>query len=365
MKAKLRIGLILVVGLIILGSMFLMEEDNELTKETSENVNGELTAHFIDVGQGDAIFLETPCDSHVLVDAGENWEGETVVNYIKDLGINEIDKVVASHPHSDHIGGLSDVYEQLDVNVTYGSGYEHDTETFEEYYELATENSRFEIATKGDELDIDCLDAKFLHPPENHTGEVHDVNLVLNVDFHGNSLLLTGDAEIPSEELMIQNNSEYLSSDILKVGHHGSSTSTGEEFLNEVSPEVAVIQVGVDNRYDHPHPEVLKRLKENNIEIYRNDAQGDIVITIDENGYSTNVEPWEGEVGEVEKQIDEVNLNTASKEKLQEITHISTERAREIKELRPFDTLEQLTEIDGIAEGILEEIQKENIAYVE
>ncbi|UMZ74074.1 stalk domain-containing protein [Natranaerofaba carboxydovora] len=339
---------------------------------------GELTAHFIDVGQGDAIFLETPCDNHVLVDGGQNWEGDTVVSYIENLGINEIEKVVASHPHADHIGGLSDVYQELDVEVIYDNGYERDTQTYEEYYELANQESDFRVATQGDTLDVDSIDAEFIHPPEGHTGDIHDLNLVLDLDFEGQSILLTGDAEIPSEEMMMNNSPELLPSELLKVGHHGSSTSTGDEFLDAVDPEAAVIQVGEDNRYGHPDAEVLQRLQENDVKIYRNDYHEDVVITLDENSWSANVEPWDGEViieedeatdepddETVEEPVGRVNINTASYEELQEIINIGEARAEEIIELRPFNSLDELDAVHGLADATIEEIKEEGIAYVE
>ncbi len=338
---------------------------------------GELTAHYIDVGQGDAIFLETPCDSHVLVDAGQNWEGDTVVDYIQNLGINQIEKVVATHPHADHIGGLSDIYKNLEVAVTYDSGYEHDTETYEEYYELANQESEFKIARKGDTLDIESLDAEFMHPPEGHTGEVHDLNLVLNADFEGQSILLTGDAEEPSEEMMIESVPEQLDSDILKVGHHGSYTSTGDEFLEAVDPDDAVIQVGEDNTYGHPHDETLQTLQDHDVDIYRNDYQGDVVMTLDEDSWEVNEEPWDGEIDEdevpeeepdeetVEEPIGEVNVNNASEEELMEVVHIGEERAEEVIELRPFDSLDDLTAVHGLADATIEDIKEEGIAYVD
>ncbi|ACB85997.1 stalk domain-containing protein [Natranaerobius thermophilus] len=266
-------------------------------QENSDPVKSEeLIAHFIDVGQGDAIFIETPCDSHILVDAGQNWEGETVVTYLEELEINEIAKVVATHPHADHIGGLTDIYKNFEVDVTYDSGYEHDTQTYQEYYDLANKNSDFQIARTGDTLDLSCLEAEFIYPPEGkgeaEEVEVHDLNLILNINYGKQSILLTGDAEIPAEKEIIANHSELLPSDILKVGHHGSETSTSEDFLEIVDPEAAVIQVGEDNRYDHPHDEVLSRLEDNGAKIYRNDYHGNIVITIEDSNWEANVEPW-------------------------------------------------------------------------
>ncbi|OWZ84115.1 stalk domain-containing protein [Natranaerobius trueperi] len=346
------------------------EEESKDTVTSEKDSDDELIAHFIDVGQGDAIFLEAP-DKNILVDAGDNWEGETVVNYIKELDVDIIHKVVASHPHADHIGGLSEVYDKFEVEVTYDSGVEHDTETYEEYYELANEKTDLQTAKKGDTLDVESVDAQFIHPPEDHEGDIHDLNLVLNIDYEDNSILLTGDAEKPSEEMMIENSQE-LPSEILKVGHHGSSTSTSEEFLDNVDPEAAVIQVGEDNRYGHPDEKVLHRLQENGVDIYRNDYQGDIVVTLDDDDWDSNVKPWDGEVAEKDEPEDdekepigEVNINTASKEELQEITHISETRAEEIKESRPFDSLDQLTQIHGIADQRLEDIKEEGTAYVE
>ncbi|ACB85687.1 stalk domain-containing protein [Natranaerobius thermophilus] len=361
-------------------------EPDPAKKETSPEKTepGQLTAHFIDVGQGDAIFLEAPCDSHILVDGGLELESQPVVNYLEELGINKIEKVVATHPHQDHIGGLIDVYQNFDVKTTYDSGYEHDTLTYEKYYEIANDVSNFKTARQGDKLEIDSLGAEFIHPPQGHTGEVHDLNLVLEVEFKNQSLLLTGDAEKDTEQMIIERASD-ISSEILKIGHHGSYTSSSEEFLEAVDPEAAVIQVGEDNQYGHPHDQVLERLAEQNIEIYRTDYHDDIVMELDENTWQAEVEPWKKEDGELptdqdaddkdtvtEEKDDQdqelININQAEKEELTQIINIDVDRAEQIVELRkerPFTSLDDLERVKGLAEVTIGEIKDEGIAYVD
>ncbi|RQD69400.1 MAG: MBL fold metallo-hydrolase, partial [Tindallia sp. MSAO_Bac2] len=165
--------------------------------------------------------------------------------------------------------------------------------------------------------------------------------------------------------------SEYLPSDILKVGHHGSRTSTSQEFLEVVSPSTAVIQVGEDNRYGHPHEEVLNRLALAGVDIYRTDISGTIVITSNGIGYQVDTDPYFHEPVDPDPDQDpdpaptRVNINTASFEELQEIVHIGEARAQEIINLRPFTSLDQLTQVTGIGPARLQDIKDEGIAYVE
>ncbi|RQD73760.1 MAG: MBL fold metallo-hydrolase, partial [Candidatus Syntrophonatronum acetioxidans] len=335
---------------------------------------GEMIFHFFDVGQGDSILIETPCESYVLVDGGPRGAGDDLVSYLNALGVERLDKVVATHEHEDHIGGLISLYESpLEVETTYGSQYQHDTITAENFRDLAQEESNFITAAAFDTLNIDCeyTEMTFIHPYEGASGDIHYMNLVLNIEHQEVSALITGDAEEEAETAMMENASEYLPSDILKVGHHGSRTSTSQPFLDVVSPGTAVIQVGEDNRYGHPHQETLDRLTQAGVDIYRNDISGTLVIASDGTEYEVDTDPYvyHPEDPEPEPHPEPVpgriNINTASLEELQEIIHIGPGRAQEIIDLRPFNSLEELTRVSGIGPARLEDIKAEGIAYVE
>lgn len=332
---------------------------------------GELALHFIDVGQGDAILVGTPCELYFLVDAGTKGAGDTVVSYLKELGVDRLKKVVATHDHADHAGGLISVYESpIEVVTTYVSPYEHDTQTAEEFRTLAEAHSTLKTPSVLDTLNLKCehIEATFMHPYTSAAGDIHYMNLVLNVAYEDFSALLTGDAEIESEQAMLDNHEvrAYLPSEVLKVGHHGSRTSTGEAFLEKVSPEVAVIQVGEDNRYGHPHQEVLDRLNAAGMEIYRTDISGNIVIYSDGIGYDVQAEPYKPDPAEPEPEpVGRIDVNSASLEELQEIIHIGESRAEEIMDLRPFNSLDELTRVTGIGDARLADIIEEGKAYVE
>ncbi len=246
----------------------------------------EMVFHFIDVGQGDSIFIETSCNYKILIDAGlPSRGGDTIVSYLNRLGVSKIDKVIASHQHYDHIGGMSRIYNNFEVDVTYDSGHDLNSSAAGTYRSLAQENSDFRVARAFDTLNIDCNDTTmtFIHPYDNAAGNVHYLNLVLHVQYKDFSALFMGDTETPAENSILgdQYTSSYLPGQLLKVGHHGSNTSTSQNFLDAVSPQVAVIQAGEGNQYGHPHQEVLDRLNAAGVQILRTDLDGTIVIVSD------------------------------------------------------------------------------------
>jgi len=329
-----------------------------------ETETGEMQIHFIDVGQGDAVLIEAPTGEYVLVDGGPRSAGDELVSYLKTLDVDTLAKVVATHQHEDHIGGLISVYESsIEVEVTYDSGYDHDTITANEFASLAEAHSEFKTGRAFDVLTLDCVDTEItiIHPYSGAEGDIHYLNLVLNVEYNDVSVIITGDAEEEAELSMINNAAGYLPSEILQVGHHGSNTSSSRAFLKEVSLEVAIIQVGEDNPYGHPHDEVLIRLSDAGAEVYRNDLQGSIVITTDGQTYSIDEDP-------VEVEPDRVNINTADAEELERLHGIGPTLAGRIIEEREkelFDSLDDLIRVYGIGEDTVEGIKEQGLAYVE
>lgn len=301
----------------------------------------DLEVHFIDVGQGDSILVITPNDKVMLIDTGEKSAEEKIINYLKSLGINSIDKFVVTHPHSDHMGGAQAIFNNFEVKKVYDSGFPHTTKTYEEFLKtIDRKNIDFEIAQRGNKINLDNdLVIDILHP-ESIMGDPNNNSIVLKMTYDSVSFIFTGDAEHEAEE-MILDYSRDLKSQILKLGHHGSDTSTSQEFLNAINPDVAVIQVGEGNKYGHPIDEVLERLANKGVEIYRNDLQGDIIVSSDGKSYSIDSNSFEYKEtqkpdlistlkSKISSYTDRININTAFLEKIQEAIHTGVDYVKEL-----------------------------------
>ncbi|WP_353894244.1 ComEC/Rec2 family competence protein [Proteinivorax hydrogeniformans] len=258
-------------------------------EEIKQSGESEVDIHFIDVGQGDSIFI-TDGNKKVLVDAGTQNAGNEVVDYIQNLGVGKIHLVVATHPHADHIGGLGHVFNNFQVKKVWDSGQSHTSATYQSYLQSIEENNiDFLIVDAGHKKELGNYSLKVLGPNQDEDLEGLNNNSIVAKLKHGEiTALLTGDVEKEGENALLQSE-RCLNSDILKVGHHGSRTSTTKEFLKKVNPSVAVIQVGEKNRYGHPHEETLEKLMLKDIDIYRNDIHGNILITSDGAKYSTQL----------------------------------------------------------------------------
>jgi len=250
-------------------------------------VDGEMVIHFIDVGQADATFIITDAGS-MLIDAGSRRSGPRVVEYLQSLGITEITYVVATHPHEDHIGGMDLVLNGFSIGQVLLPAVSHTTRTYERMIEaIEAHNIPTYAPAVGHEFEMGGAIFTVIHPSSDDYRNLNDWSLSLRVAFGNVSMVTTGDAEIPAEREMIESGL-YLGADILRLGHHGSRTSTSQEFLDAVNPSIAIIQVGADNRYGHPHQEVMDRLHAANLRIYRNDHHGDIILRTD--GANINIE---------------------------------------------------------------------------
>ncbi|MCO5381214.1 MAG: lamin tail domain-containing protein [Methanosarcina barkeri] len=226
----------------------------------------------------------------MLIDAGEQDQGEVVSNYLRDQGISTLDYVVATHPHSDHIGGMTDILNSFQVEHFVDSGYPHTSKTYENM--LTTIDQKkipFEIAQVGQTIDFDpAVDIEVLNPSKTYSDDLNENSVVLKVNYGRTSFLLMGDAGLETEE-RIMKAGYNIDSDILKVGHHASRSGSGETFISAVSPEVSVIEVGAGNDYGHPHTEVLERLQKVS-KVYRTDLDGTITITTDGSTYSVTTQ---------------------------------------------------------------------------
>ncbi|WP_338826309.1 hypothetical protein MTBGP_11170 [Moorella thermoacetica] len=244
---------------------------------------GVLKIHFIDVGQADSILIQTPCGKAVLVDGGNNDDGSRVVDYIKAQGVKELAAVVATHPHEDHIGGLDIVVRSFPVAAVYMPNAASTTRTFEDFINAVKASGAKRVQAKaGVKLDIPDIAAEFLAPNGSSYEDLNNYSAVLKLTFGNTSFLLAGDAEAASEAEML--NAGYnLKADLLKVGHHGSESSTTSAFLKAVSPKYSVISVGKGNSYGHPAQQTLDRLASAGVQIYRTDEAGTIIATSDGN----------------------------------------------------------------------------------
>lgn len=232
-----------------------------------------LNVYFIDVGQADSILLENK-GHYMLIDAGNNEDGPKLVNYFNEQGIKEFDYVVGTHAHEDHIGGMDDIIKNFKIDNFYMPDAITTTKTFEDVLDALEEtNVIFQTPKVNQTFNLQDTTITTLSVTADEKN-LNDTSIVLKVKHGTNTFLFMGDASTKIEKNLLNKD---IKSDVLKVGHHGSRYSTSLEFLKKVSPEYAVISVGENNTYKHPHEEILKRLEEQNIQIYRTDKQGTIL----------------------------------------------------------------------------------------
>ena len=317
--------------------------------------------HFIDVGQGDAVLVLTPSKT-MLIDAGPR-DGNAA-GYLQSAGVTEIDIVIATHPHADHIGGMPEIFGSFPVREIIDPGVVHSTLTYTRYLELIDElDIPYTEGRKGMRREL-CTGAfaEIIHPSCPDEEFLNDASIVIVLVLGKLRLLLTGDIERKSEEMLLDGDSDFvasLQSHIFKVPHHGSFSSSHTEFIEAVSPEISIIMCGPHNSYGNPHRLTLAALEAAGSDILRTDRNGHIVIRTDGEDYVVEVERDAPLVPSL------ININTASVEELQYIIHIGAERAGQIIRLRPFDSVDDLIRVDGIGPARLADIKRQNIVVVE
>jgi competence protein ComEC len=258
----------------------------------SETLKG-LTITVLDVGQGDSILLECPSGKRILVDGGEEKMGErVVVPYLQKRGINKLDMVILTHPHEDHLGGLRPLLQKIKVGRVLDPGFSYNTRSYRIFKELIKKNKiKYELARAGQVIKFGKeVRARILHPTLPFMENVNDASVAFNLIYNNFSMMFTGDNEKEGEEKILEIFPEdFLSASVLKVGHHGSSTSTSDHFLDAVNPRLAIISCGRRNKFRHPHKSTVQRLKTRRIKTYRTDKDGAVVIKTDGNNINIDI----------------------------------------------------------------------------
>lgn len=274
-----------------------LEENLEKEKEDN-HAEGELLVHYIDVGQGDAILIEAPNKEYTLIDGGPRSSSKDLIKYLQNQGIVEIKNVVATHPHEDHIGGLIEVLNTFPVKDIYMPNITHTTKTFENLLHAIDKNDvNLKIAEEQGVIDSgQGYENRILYPISDTDRVFKDkknLNLysIINyVEFGNTNFLFTGDAEVPVENYLANQYKGEIKTTVLKSPHHGSNTSSSEYFLDVVKPKIVVISSGQDNKYGHPHKEVIKRYKDRNMKIFNTKEHGSVVVSSDGNKIKVKTE---------------------------------------------------------------------------
>lgn len=262
------------------------------TTQPSSSVEGQLVVHMIDVGQADCFFL-VQGETTALVDCGTRSTGKDAVAYLQELGITDLDYVIGTHPHDDHMGGMYDVITSFDVGTIIIPDSRNRKITANWYLNLMKEfqtgNYKIHYAEQGDIYELGDANMQVL-VAETNVSNTNNYSIVLKVSFGEMDMIMTGDAETEIERKILESGVD-IDAEILKVGHHGSDTSNSEAFLDAISPDYGLISCGYSNKYDHPIKEVMERLKERNVEIYRTDELGSVVMTITSDSVTFSCEP--------------------------------------------------------------------------
>ena len=281
-QKKAMKGFVWVILLVIAAIAGLIFGKDALTGQTSEPVSGgEVQFHFIDVGQGDAALIRTEV-GYILIDAGTNSSEEELKAYLDRLGVTDIEYAVFTHPHEDHIGGADMILNTYNVKRVVMPDATATSKTFERMMD-AIEAEKCEVieATPDKTFKVGEVTCTILAPISTSYTETNNYSVVIRADYGDTSVLYTGDAEVDAEYEMLEKYrfSGTLDCDLIKVGHHGSDTSSAKDFLDAVTPVYAVISVGEGNTYNHPKQEILSRYQGINAEVYRTDKEGSIVFT--------------------------------------------------------------------------------------
>lgn len=259
-----------------------------LGQADTQAVDAQMSVHFIDVGQGDSTLVISDGEA-MLIDAGEKENGTVVAEYLESVGVTKLKYVIATHPHSDHIGGLAYIIENFDVETIIMPKIPRDmTPTTKVYENLLTtiKNKGLKIHAAVDETITLGETSVEIFAPSKEYSNLNNYSVCTKITHGENTFLLTGDTEDEAEDDLVERVGDNLNAKVLKLGHHGSSTASSVEMLQVVNPRYAVISCGSGNKYGHPHDEVLNRVKKFSDYILRTDTDGSIVFSSDKKGLS-------------------------------------------------------------------------------
>jgi competence protein ComEC len=288
-KSLRTLALTLIIALVLIINQYGTTKEKKTS--TTPLPSGIIEVHFIDVGEGDSILIETK-DSAMLIDAGDNQKGIEVVNYLQSQNIQKLDYLIGTHLRSDHIGGLDDVLNSFPVNRVLMPEIAYNTASFEELQNtLNKKNITITRPEAGTQYNLGNASFTIL-APDNSYEDFTDNNLAIKLNFGNNSFLFAGDTEQQSEMSMMAQGYD-LSADVLKIGHPSMETRASQEFLELVAPAYAVICVGSDKDIDQPREELLQGVKERSIKLYRTDMQGTIVFTSNGKNISVDTKDYE------------------------------------------------------------------------
>lgn len=279
----MRKNIITVILLSLLPIIFILNNISIFTRHTTISPSY-LTVHFIDVGQGDSILIQIN-NKNMLIDSGPSESSDKLFDFLDSHNISTLDYVIATHPHEDHIGNMAEVIKKYNIKSFYSPKVITSEKSFENMvYSLKSKKIKINVLKKNSSsINLGKNTSIIVYSPENNSYDnINNYSVVMKISYKNNSFIFTGDAEKEVEQSILSQNNN-LSCDVLKIGHHGSSTSTTEDFLNACNPSIAVISVGEYNEFNHPDSEIIDRLVNCKCKIYRTDKDKSVTLISDGN----------------------------------------------------------------------------------
>ena len=258
----------------------LFNQNNNQNQNDYINTNNDLLkVHYLDVGQGDSIFVELPNNETMLIDAAESYQSENIINYLKNLNYQKIDYVIGTHPHTDHIGGLKDIINTFEIGKIYMPKVVSTTKTYESLLmAIKDKNLKINTAKAGTSIiDTDSLKINILAPNNSTYTELNNYSVVTKITYGTTKFLFMGDAEKLSENEIKEN----VTADVIKIGHHGSNTSSSIDFIKKVNAKYGIISVGLNNKYNLPKEETITNWENYGTKIYLTSTNGTIRASSD------------------------------------------------------------------------------------